>query len=149
MKRLVLAVALAVAATVLASGSALAAPDDAKGPPCANITSYGAQTDYYNPAANPDLQFTIGLAARSCESITYTLEIYDLSGTTLLATVTQTGTGSSSTVVFNYNFTGTAPSDGVCVVATTSRRGNVLDRAPNTGCAPMETGGAGGGGGFD
>jgi hypothetical protein len=151
MKRLFLALALALAAAALASGAGTA--KETQGPPCANITGH-LQTDYYDPAANPDLQWTFVLQAPSCESVRYDLKIYSFGGETLLDTVTQNGNGSTS-LIFNYNFTGTAPEDGVCIAGETYFKDKVrpdkdhlADVAPDSGCIPVELGGAGGGEGF-
>jgi hypothetical protein len=147
MKRLLLVLTAGLATAALIAGTGAGAPDDTKGPPCGNIVN-NAVTDYYNPSFSPHLQWTFVLDAGSCASITYKLEIYSFDGTTLLDSVSMPGNGSTN-LVFNYNFTGTPPSDGVCLVGTSTRKtGRVADRAPDTGCFPVEHGGAGQSGGF-
>jgi hypothetical protein len=151
MKRLVLALALALTAAALASGAGTA--KETQGPPCANITD-NLQTDYYNPAATPDLRWTFVLQAPSCQSVRYDLKIYSFDGETLLDTVSQNGNGSTN-LVFNYNFSGPAPEDGVCIAGETyfqdkprPEKDHLADTAPDSGCIPVEIGGAGGIGGF-
>jgi hypothetical protein len=146
MKRLLLVLIVGLATAALVAGTGTGAPPEVKGPPCANIVSNG-QTDYYNPSFDPDLQWTFVLAADSCGSVTYTLQIYSFNGVTLLDTVSQPGNGSTN-LVFNYNFSGTAPTDGVCIAGTTSIGSRTLDTAPNTGCIPVEFEGSGASGGF-
>jgi hypothetical protein len=131
--------------TLLAVGAAVAAvlavpsvAGDTKGPPCANIVDGTGSYAYYEadgqtPLANPYVDWTFVLAAPACEATTYKLEIYDLQGTTLLATV------DSTDPAFLYTFaTGTAPAEGVCIVGTTFFRGRVADRAPDEGCVPLD-----------
>jgi hypothetical protein len=151
MKRLLLVLTAGLAMSTVIAGTGTGAPPDAKGPPCTNILD-NLETDYYNPAENPDLVWTFVLGGRSCESVTYTLRIYTLDSfndptPTLLATLTHTGDGSSNQVVFTHNFPeGTAPADGVCLTGTTTRRGAVVDTAPDSAnCLPFEVGGASGG----
>jgi hypothetical protein len=150
MKRLLLVLTAGLAAAALVAGTGAGAPPEVKGPPCANIENR-LQTDYYNTAEDPDLQWTFVLGGRSCAAVTYTLEIYDDAGTSLLDTVTLTGDGSSNQVVFNYNFDGTpaADPDGVCLAGTTRIGERVLDTAPDgANCFPVEHGGSGQSGGF-
>ena len=132
---------LALLAVVAAAAAALAVPSgavDTKGPPCANITfgdgSYIA----------PTLDWRIDLKAPSCSFVTYTLEIYDLSGTTLLATETITNTEGAASLNFSHTFTSNAPTDGVCLVGTTSIANHVADRAPDGECVPVTPDGSGG-----
>jgi hypothetical protein len=128
-----LAVGAAVAAALAVPSSAV----DTQGPPCADITfgdgSYIA----------PSLDWRVELAAPSCERVTYTLEIYDLSGQTLLATETISGDG-EAILNFEHTFADGAPADGVCLVGTTSIARHVADRAPNGECVPVTPDGSGG-----
>ena len=126
----------------------IATAGDTKGPPCANITD-SLVTDYYSPAATPDLRWTFVLGAPSCDSVSYRLEIYSFDGQTLLDTLTQPPTSGSTNVEFTYTFSGTAPSNGVCLVGETIRKGKVADRAPNSGCLPVDPTSSGGGSGFE
>jgi hypothetical protein len=147
MKRLLLVLIAGLATAALIAGTGTGAPPEVKGPPCANIANH-LQTDYYNTAENPALQWTFVLDGRSCAPVTYTLQIYNLAGTTLLDTVSMPGNGSTN-LVFNYNFSGTAPTDGVCIAGTTSIGDRTLDTAPDgANCFPVEHGGSGQSGGF-
>lgn len=131
-------VLLAVGAAVAAALAVPSGAVDAKGPPCANITfgdgSYIA----------PSLDWGVTLAAPSCEFVTYTLEIYDLSGQRLLATKTISGVGGETILSFDHTFGDDAPTDGVCLVGTTSIARHVVDRAPDGECVPVTPDGAGG-----
>jgi hypothetical protein len=129
-KRLIalLAVGAAVAAVLAVPSGAV----DTKGPPCADVVfGDGGYTLLTSP---PSLTFHFDLASPSCAAVTYTLEIYDLSGTTLLATETISGVSGSTSVNFSHTFSGVAPA-GVCLVGTTSLGRHVADRAPDAGCA--------------
>lgn len=137
---------LALLVVAAAAAAALAVPSgavDTKGPPCANIAS---GTGGYT-VSPPDLLFFVTLEEPSCAAVTYTLEIYDSTGTTLLATQTISGVSGQTTLTFHETFEGTtADPDGVCVVGTTSLGRHVADRAPDVGCsfiAPDSSGGVG------
>ena len=79
-----------------------------------------------------------------CRFVTYTLEIYNLSGTTLLATKTITDTGGATSLNFTHTFTSNAPAEGVCLVGITSIGSHVIDRAPDGECVPVTPDGSGG-----
>jgi hypothetical protein len=140
------AVAAAAAAFAVPSGSAV----DTQGPACADIVfGDGGYTLLTTP---PSLQWRFDLAAPSCASVTYTLYIYDSTGTTLLATQTVSGISDETSLSFNQNFSGAngepaADPNGVCLVGTTSLGRHVADRAPDTGCLPLAPD-SGGGVGF-
>jgi len=148
MKRLfaVLVAALAAAALVTGSGTA----GDAKGPPCTNVIGGGDTLGYASP--NPTtgtsgsgvVEATFILAAPACSEATYTLSVYSFDGSTLLVSDIQPTSISGDTVFFHYEFPSGAPSDGVCLVGTVSWKNHVSDPVPDTGCAPVENGSAGG-----
>jgi hypothetical protein len=147
MKRLLLVSVCALAATAFVAGAATAG--DTKGPPCANITGR-EETDYYSPAATPDLRWTFVLGATACDSVTYRLDIYDFAGSNLLVDDLAPTSTVGDRVVFEYTFASGAPSDGVCLVGETTRRGKTADRAPDgTGCFQVAAGSSGAGGGFN
>jgi hypothetical protein len=84
------------------------------------------------------VQAIFTLEAPACTDESYRLEIYDLGGTTLLATVDQAAVPGETTVTITYNFaTGTAPSSGVCIVVDTFWKKHLSDRGPDTGCFPV------------
>jgi len=152
-KRLIalLTVGAAVAAVLAVPSGAV----DTKGPPCANIV-FG-DGGYTSTPASLDWHFD--LAAPSCAFVTYTLEIYDSTGTTLLATHTVSGDKVATSISFSQAFGGpgepAAQPQGVCLVVTTSIRGHVADWAPDgaevasedDGCVPIVPD-SGGGVGF-
>jgi hypothetical protein len=128
-KRLIalLAVGAAVAAVLAVPSGAV----DTKGPPCADIV-FG-DGGYTSTPASLDWHFD--LAAPSCAFVTYTLKIYDSTGTMLLATHTVSGVKGATSINFSQAFGGpgqpAAQPDGVCLVGTTSIRAHVADWAPD------------------
>jgi hypothetical protein len=150
--RNVLALPLIAAALGVSAGWAVAAPDDAKGPPCANITD----TDWSYSPDGTTATVTIFLGTASCTSISYTLFVQDSdTETAVQATSTAFGDGIADdtsgpgTDSVTLNATVTDQDGEVCLFATTSRRPQRdLDRAPNTGCVPLIPGGTAGGSGF-
>ncbi|MDF2751894.1 MAG: hypothetical protein K0S82_276 [Gaiellaceae bacterium] len=134
---------LAVGAAVMALLPVSAGAVDTQGPPCADIVfGDGSYTLLTSP---PSLAFRFDLASPSCAAVTDTLDIYDLSSGTLLATQTISGVSGATSLSFSKTFTGVAPA-GVCLVGTTSLGRHVADRAPDTGCAAFpadEPGGVG------
>jgi len=147
MKPFSLTVIVALAITALAAG--IAGAGDTKGPPCANMTA-ADETNYYRPTSSPQLQWVVILGAPACDSVTYTLDIYNFTGTTLLVdNLAPTGIA-GNTVTFTYNFpSGTAPSDGVCLAGETLHKGRLADSAPDGDlCFPVASSSSGGGGGY-
>lgn len=137
-----LAVGAAAAALLPVSSNAV----DTQGPACADITFGDGGYSYF--ATEPPsslLDWRFDLAAPSCAGVTYTLYIYDSTGSTLLETETVSGVGGAPSISFSEAFVGaTADPDGVCLVGTTSRGRHVADRAPDQSCAPLTPGGSGG-----
>lgn len=154
MKRLIalMAVGAAVAAVLAVPSVAV----DTKGPPCADIVSGDGSYDVSDtstepptPLLRPSLTWRFDLASPSCAAVTYTLYIYNSTGTTLLATKTVRGESDATSVNFSQTFNGTgeplADPAGVCLVGTTSLGRHVADRAPDgENCAPVTPGSSGG-----
>lgn len=135
MRRFTLLAALA-AALVLPASAVTAPADPVKGPPCGDITLWDdiqsgppAYSTFSGPAT---VYASITTAKPSCAAMTYTFIVYDATGATPLSTQWFTGDGSTSTFQFTYSPPG-APTQ-VCVAATSSRDGKVIDAAPNSGC---------------
>jgi hypothetical protein len=138
MKRLFLMLVTVLAAVALVSGTGTAA--DTKGPPCANVINGDA--GYFGDTVT----VVLTLGAPACDDGSYLLEIYALSGTPLLDS-TDLAVVAGDTVTITYTFAaGTAPSDGVCLVAKTFYKKHLADRAPDSGCEalPADSSGASG-----
>src|SRR2546423_15514725 len=143
MKRFALIFVAALAAAALLAGTGSAS--DTRAPAWTNFT-FGDPC-YVGSTAGADMS----LAAPACsEGTHFSLDIYNLAGTTLLVGDVGPTIVSGTTVHFEYTFpSGTAPSDGVCLVAKSWWRGHVSDRAPDGGCQPVPFGSSGGGGGMN
>jgi hypothetical protein len=131
MQRLLVLALLALGLTIVFAPTATpAAPGDAKGPACANITNGDGG---YSDAGV--LDFTVFLQAPACSFVDYSFFVTDTSGNAITpVTATQDGNCTPETpdggcVHFVYDLTG-AP-DTICVYATTSIQGHVADLAPN------------------
>jgi hypothetical protein len=134
---------LALLAVAGAAAAALAVPSgavDTQGPPCANIASGDGGFVVTDTSSSLDWRFV--LEARSCAVVTYTLDIYDLSGQTLLATETFTGVSGATSLTFSETFDEALA--GVCLVGTTSIGRHVADRAPDAECLPVTPDSSGG-----
>jgi hypothetical protein len=120
---------------VAASVATAAAPGDAKGPPCGNIVDGdGTYTGTANSAGTVD--FTMQLQAPACSTVTYSFFVTDTSGAPIdpSSPVTQDTTTCTLTtglgcVHFVYNIA--ASPQTVCIYATTTIKGHLVDRAPN------------------
>jgi hypothetical protein len=134
-KRLILIASLVLGLGLVAAPVATpAAPGDAQGPPCGNITSGdGGYTGTLGGSGTID--FTIQLQAPACSTITYSFFVTDTSGTPITpaslsqdvpCTPEQSGGGC---VHFVYGITSSPQT--VCVYATTAIKGHVVDHAPN------------------
>ena len=145
----VAALALALAATA----SADAVGDAAKA--CADISSGTAGYTGSNP--DPELGepanvvvATVNYDAPTCRGVFYAVLVFDASGTTLLGYQIQMGNGTSSLnfqindVVGTYNADGT---QSVCLVTLSFQGPRIYDRAPDSGCGLVTSGGSGAGGG--
>ena len=156
MKKLVL-LALAAATVVAAALAPVAgAAADAKGPPCANIINGdGSYTLTYV------LHFEYAVKAPACADATYSLLVYDTSGT-LITTLSPSTSGCTTLdptiypncFAFDESLTSFGSPETICVVGQTTIRGRTVDTAPDqpsAGCAKgfaLTAGGSGGTSGF-
>ena len=155
MKKGVLGVAAIVAlATLVFAGLGSAAPDENVKPRCADII--GGSGGYF-PGEPPEVEFTVRLAEPSCSNVAYTIVVLDdATNTTPLATATQQGDGTSTSLLFTINEVAN-DDDTICVYATTSKakknggvkEGKLYDRAPDTGCLEITAGVGPGGSDFN
>src|SRR5512132_1950048 len=139
MHRLLVLALLALGLTIMFAPTATpAAPGDAKGPPCANITNGDLG---YSPAGVIDA--TVFLQAPTCSFVTYSFVVTDTTGNVLAALspdaqICIPETPDGGCVHFSVDLGDSGPSP-VCVYATTSVGGHEIDRAPNsfdTSCPP-------------
>jgi hypothetical protein len=137
---------VATAALALPVAATTAPADQVKGPACGDITLYDdAQSGppaYSTFTPTPTVYASVTTAKPSCAKATYTISVYDSTGTTLLTSQTYTGDDSTSTFQFTY-----APPNGpqqVCISASSSRDGKVIDAAPNSGCYVLTLDSSGG-----
>jgi hypothetical protein len=111
-----------------------AAPSDAQGPPCGNITAGdGSYSGILDGSGTVD--FTIQLQAPACPSVTYSFFATDTSGNSIPASsssqdgVCTPESSGGGCVHFVYGIA-SAPVT-VCIYATTAIKGHLVDRAPN------------------
>lgn len=147
MKRLLLVIAAALATAALVAGTGTAG--DTKGPPCTNVVN-STQGYVYDPTNDSGaVEVNLMLDASSCDAASYLLDILDFSGGSLGANDLTPTSVSGETVTFTHSFAaGTAPNDGVCLVAETFFRGRLADRAPDSGCFAVPANEAPGGQGM-
>jgi hypothetical protein len=161
-KRLILIASLVLGLGLVAAPVATpAAPGDAKGPACGNITDGdGSYTGTLDGAGTVD--FIIQLQAPACSFVSYSLVVTDTTGNPIPAAspsqdaVCSVG-GSGGCVHFTYPIA-SSPAK-VCIYATTAIQGHIVDSAPNasaTDCTgPTSSivaslnGGVGAGGNFN
>ena len=138
---------IAIFAAVLAVAGVTAGSlgaSDTRGPACTNII-FG---DFGYNATTGNFGGSEMLAAAACS--TYTLNVYDASGVTLLAHLTGTidpFDATMTTIAFPTTNVGAGRS-GVCIIGTSTWSEHIADYAPNTGCFFIEAGSAGGNQGF-
>jgi hypothetical protein len=159
MKRLLVLALLALGLTIFVVPTASPArPNDAdaQGPPCAEITN--GDGGY---SLEGVIDFTVFLQAPACSFVTYTFVVTDTGGNTIAslspdAEVCIPETPSGGCFHFSVNLGESGPST-VCVYATTTIGGHLVDRAPNLSdptCPPsspsisLVKGGIGASGGF-
>lgn len=121
-----------LAAAALAAGAGAAG--DANGPPCTDVVDGSAAYSYDAGTATGTVTVELTMGAPACAPATYTVDIKNFAGTSTLVSDLTPQSTSGTTVTFSYTFTGSAPSDGVCIVAETSIKRHPIDRAPDTGC---------------
>jgi hypothetical protein len=159
MKRLLVLALLALGLTIVVVPTASPArPNDAdaQGPPCGEITNGDGAYSLEGV-----IDFTVFLQAPACSFVTYTFVVTDTAGNTLTsvspdAEVCTPETPSGGCVHFSVNLGASGPSP-VCVYATTTIGGHLIDRAPNLSdfpcpesspSTPLVKGGSGASGGF-
>jgi hypothetical protein len=150
MKRLLVLALLALGLTIIVVPTATpAAPSDAKGPPCGNITNGEATYS----ADGTVITFDASLQAPACSFVTYSFFVTDTSGEEPLAStsVTQECTPAPTDggcVHFVLTLASSGP-DVVCFYTTTEIQGHLVDLAPNasqptcTGSTPSHSVGIG------
>ncbi len=163
MKRLILIASLVLGLGLVAAPVATpAAPGDAKGPPCGNITNGdGSYTGTLGETGTVD--FIIQLQAPACSFVGYSLVVTDTTGNPIPAAspsqddvCTVEGPGGGC-VHFTYSIAASPAT--VCIYATTAIQGHIVDSAPNasaTDCTGPKSsivaslnGGVGAGGNFN
>jgi hypothetical protein len=134
-KRFLLIASLVLGLGFVAAPVAMpAAPGDAQGPACGNITN-GDGTYTGTLGGSGTIDFTIQLQAPACSFVTYSFFVTDTNGTAIDATtLTQDSdctveTTGGGCVHFVYDIA-SSPST-VCVYAMTSIHGHLVDHAPN------------------
>jgi hypothetical protein len=131
MHRLLVLALLALGLTIVFAPTATpAAPGDAKGPPCGNITNGDG-----NYSLTGVIDFTVLLQAPTCSFVTYSFVVTDTDGNVITSLSPDGQTCTPETpdggcVHFSVNLGDSGPSP-VCVYATTSVGGHEIDRAPN------------------
>ena len=138
-----IAIFAAVLAVAGVTASSLGA-SDTRGPACTNII-FG---DFGYNATTGNFGGSELLAAGACS--TYTLDVYDATGTTLLAHLTGTVDpfdASMTTITFPTTNVGTGR-NGVCIIGMSTWSSHVADRAPDTGCFFVDATSGGGSQGF-
>ena len=155
--RLIALLLVVAAALVIPATGATAPIDQVRGPACADITLFGpdgsgnpvyttrqAGTTTPGPAT---VYAALTTAKPSCSGFTYTITVYDATGTTVLDSQTFAGDDTSSS--FSYSFSPPGGPSEVCISATSSRDEKVIDAAPNSGCVVIALDTSPGGGGFN
>jgi hypothetical protein len=141
----VLTMGLALPAT-----GATAPSDQVRGPACGDITFSDpdqAGPPVYRTIGSPTVFSSLTTAKPSCSGFSYTVTVYDASGTTVLGT--QTFAGDDATSLFQSAISPTGGPSQVCVAATSIRHGKVIDAAPNSGCFPLSLDTSPGGSGLN
>jgi hypothetical protein len=124
-KRFVLIASLVLGlAAVAAPVATPAAPSDAQGPACGDIVS--GDGSYVSGVVD----FTVFLGAPACSFVTYTFTVADQDGNVITPTSTTTTTADSS-IEYVYTLPSGSPTV-VCLSASTSIHGHLVDMAPNS-----------------
>src|SRR3954453_13758897 len=149
--RLLTFLVVVTAALALPVAATTAPVDQPKGPASGDITFWDdvqggppAYTTFDGSTFNgPATVFaSLTTAKPSCAKATYTISVYDAAGTTLLNS--RTYPGDDTTSVFQFTFLPADAPSQVCVSASSSRDGKVVDAAPNSGCSVLTLGLSGG-----
>ena len=133
MKRLILIASLVLGLSFVAAPVATsAAPSDAQGPACGNITN-GEGT--YTSTGGVD--FTVSFAKPTCSFVTYTFTVTDTSGNTITPVSSTSSTDCTPDTAGGgcIHYVDTLPSGSptvVCLSAATYIQGHLVDLAPNT-----------------
>lgn len=115
----------------ITAGSAVYDATYHEGEPDLLGTGIGGVDSYYSDGT---ITVSIELAADSCRTIDYRVEVYDAENNPLLESTVQQGDGQSSALtLLNAAPLGDYSGSTVCVVVTTEYGGSVIDRAPNEG----------------
>jgi len=151
--RLIVLLAVVAAALSLPVAGSSAPIDQVKGPACGDITLWdpdqaGPPVYTTQRGTAPATVFALLTTAKpSCSSMTYTISVYDATGTTLLNSQTFQGDDTSSS--FSYSFSPAGAPSQVCISATRTRDGHVVDSAPNSGCFSLSLDTSPGGSGIN
>ena len=151
MRTITLLAVLSMALVIPATG--VTAPSDpVKGPACGDITfsdPEGAGPPVYRSDITgiPTVFSSVTTQKPSCSHMAYTVTVYDVTGITVLGA--QTFNGDDSASLFQSAVSPTGGPSQVCVVATSTRNGKVVDVAPNTGCFPLALNSSPGGSGLN
>lgn len=150
-----MALLAALAALLLLPATGTTAPaDPVHGPGCADITlsdssQSGPPAYRGTEGGSATVDSLITAAKPSCSGVVYTISIYtDASQSTLIASMPFNGDDTTSAFPWSYTFATGAP-HSVCVAATSSRGGHLIDAAPNTGCFTLVINSSGGGSGIN
>jgi hypothetical protein len=133
MKRLLVLALLALGLTIVVVPTASPARPggaDAQGPPCSEITA--GEGDYSLAGV---IDFKVFLQAPACSFVTYSFFVTDTEGNAITSSVSADtdcipATTGGGCVHFSVNLGDSGPST-VCVYATTTIGGHLVDRAPN------------------
>ena len=151
-RTIALLVALAALLVVPATGTT-APPDPVHGNSCGDITlsdsaQSGAPAYSGTEGGSATVDALITTAKPSCSGVVYTISFYTDAAHTTSISKTFAGDDVTSAFAWSYTFATGAP-HSVCIFATSSRGGHVIDAAPNTGCRDISLGSSGGGSGIN
>jgi hypothetical protein len=153
MRSIALLTVVFAALAVTTAGVTAPPVDQVRGPACADITlsdpdQTGPPLYSTNRGTEPATVHALLTTDKpSCRGVTYTITVFDATGTTVLTSPTFEGDGATSAFTLTYMPPG-APSQ-VCIQATSARDGHVIDAAPNDACGVLVLdGGSPGGQGY-
>ena len=149
-----LLVALAAVLAIPAVGTT-APRDQVRGPGCGDITFWNwdqsdvPQYTHRTPTGGTGpatVYSSITTAKPSCTGFVYTVTVVYTDSAQQQQTVSQTVDGDGTTSLFSFTYSPPGEPSQVCVSATSSRDGHVVDAAPDSGCATLILDGASSGG---